>query len=383
MPEPFPSPEVPSTPDVRERVKTQVLDRLNAMSESIDAGQRQRVIEMVQGEGMRLEDLKKMGETLAGLQRESRRNPEQVRQALGAMAETLLGTGKVDTTEIARLLPQSAQGAERLGGMVEKLSTMMNTLGEQMGGLGSGMMKTLEGFFGPDSFFGKVFAVLKNTPKAQAAYIEKKLTEQQKTLAAGTDVQQILGVLRPQIIQCQNIERRAKRAPTYDIVQHVEQLMAKIDATKTELTLEDFRVAGEQIIAGYPAEIAALPPPPEAASPAAERPKKVAQPSVDVNIAQNDATPLRVSYAADGVSLSVLSKTAKIEKILDTGISQAEVMDPTATLPGAVILTLADNRKIQIDATRLKTAAEAGTKQTVAARNLTNNTDMSIEIQFA
>ncbi len=385
MTEPLSSPEVPAAPDVREQIKTKASQMLDAMRTRIDQGQRQRVLEMIANESLSSEALTAIDTVLDRVQQEYNKNPTKAVEIMNAMI-TAGQDGTLSRGEILKLVGGASgtpESMQKIGSMVEKLSATMSGLSDQMGGLGSGTMKMLEGLFGTDSFFGKVFAFLKNTPKAQIAYIEKKLVEQQKTLSGDTDPQQILAVLRAQLIQGQNIERRAKRTPTYDIVQHVEQIMAQINPSKTELTLEDFRTAGEKVIREYPAEVASLPPPPEVAAPATERVRKPVSPSIETAIAGNDATPMRVSRETDGVKFTILGKNATITKIGDTVIASAEVMDATATQSAAVVLTLTDNKKIQINATELKAAATDVTKKTVAARNLTTNSDMTLEVTFA
>lgn len=374
--------------DVRQEVIGNAATMLEAMKSKIDATQRQRVLDLVRNEKLSAESLQNIDAMLDRAQQVYATNPQKALEIMNTMIR-VGADGEVSHGDMMKVLGGAGAAApeslQKIGGMVDKLSASMNGLGDQMSGLGSGTMKMLEGMFGPDSFFGKVFAYLKNTPKAQIAYIEKKLLEQQKTLSPNSDPQQIVNVLRAQILQAQNIERRAKRAPTYDIVQHVEQLMAQINPSKTELSLDDFRTAGEKVLKDYTAEVSALPPQAEApaAAQAAERARKEVKPSVETAISKNDATPMMVSKETDGVKFSIASKNATLKKVGDTTIASAEVLEPTATQPAAVILTLTDNKKVQIEATELKSAATDGNKKIVTAKNLTSGSDMSLEIQFS
>ena len=395
------SPEQRNQPDrdTRQEVLSNASSLLERMRQQIDGQQRQRVIQLIQSEGLSQESLLAVDSLLDRAQQEYARNPAKSIQILN----TLIAAGEdghIAASELQQIRGSGPESEGQISSMVEKMSSMMNGLSEQLGGLGSGTLKMLEGFFGPDSMFGKMFSMLKNSPKAQATFLEKKLLEQDKTLSPGTDIQQVVVALKPQIARGMNIEKRVrpkeaptydivqhKEAPTYDIVQHVEMILATVDPSKKELSPDEFVTAGEKVLVDYAAELQAQPPQAPAAAPAAaaetERVRKPVSPTAETPIATNDATVMKVTKDADGVSFDVVGKKASVKKVGEVSIASAEIMNATPTLPAAVVLTLTDNAKVEIAATELKAAATDQSKKSVSAKNLTTKGDLSIEILFS
>jgi len=375
------------TGDLRQEVLTNASTMLENMKEHINENQRNLFLEMIKNENLSEESLKKIDLLLDGIEREYEKGPTKALEILDRMIEAG-SDGEISAEDIQSLTvgatPEMPESMSKISGMIEKMTTMANQLGEQLGSLGSGTIKMLAGFFGSNSLFGKICEYLKDQPKAQIAYLQKKLLEQGKEIAPDTTFEQILGVLKNQVIQGKNIERRGKQSPTYDIVQHVEQLMANLDSTENVLSVEDFQSAGEKTLEGYTTEIAGLTPAPAiAAEPKKERERKEVTARIETKITENETALLAIEKITDGALLEINGKKAEIKKIGESAVTSVALLEANATDPAAVILTLADATKVQIDATELRTRALDTSKKDINAKNLTTNNDMTFEILFA
>lgn len=383
------SPEVSNpSPDSREAIKRSINDKLDAMQQKIDDDQRNEILTFIQNEKLSEETLKNVDRLLQEAQRAYNSNPVLGMQIMNTILITG-ADGEISQAEVRNALnvPEGSEVAQRIGGAIEKMTSLMNGLGSQLGALGSGTMKMLEGMFGPDTFFGKIFAYLKNTPQAQAAYLVKKLEEQGKSLDPKTNQQAVLGLLRSQIVEGQNIERRAKRnPPTYDIVQHTEQLMAELDPNVSVLTLEAMKAAGQEVLKRYPADIAATVPPPVPEAVTAQTPplRRNAIGKISTAISATDTGMLDATFTGSQATLVIGGKKTTINNIEGIAISKVDLLDATATNPAAVIFTRSDNVEVQVDATALKTAAEKanGPAVMVVGKNLKANAEVTLELQF-
>lgn len=382
---PTQQPSEQPTGDLRQEIVSRTSTLIDALSAKIDAGQRKLFMEAIKKEDLPEAALSIIDSQLDNIQRLSRTDPAKALQILNKMID-VGGDGTLSPEDIQSFVtgaaPEMPESMSKISGMIEKMSTMTKQLGDQLSTLGSETIKMLAGFFGPDSLFGKVCELLKNQPKAQIAYLEKKLLQQNKTLSPDTTHEQIINLLKGQIVQGQNIERRGKQPPTYDIVQHVEQLMAAINPSKDKLALDDFKTAGEQVLTNYTSEIAGLAPAPAIAATATERVKKEVSTKLEAKIANDDTSLMIVEKISGGVKIEIKGKTAELKNINNVAITSAAILEANANDPAAIILTLAD-KTIQINATELKEASAANAKKTVKAKNLTTDIDMTFDVLFA
>ncbi len=203
------------------------------------------------------------------------------------------------TPEFTKIIP----GMEKFQGLAEKVTTTLKALQEQMSVFGSGTLKMLEGMFGKNNFLGKIFGILKNSPKAQMVYLQKTLTENSKTLEPNTEAEasRIVVGFRNQIKQAYAIETKTKQPHTYDFVQHVDWIISDlvVDADaqyKTSLTSGVLMAAGARALEEYEKSLPkppSAPPPIIAASPApASTPAASSAPATTPSIATPSiATP--------------------------------------------------------------------------------------------
>lgn len=392
------SPEVSnSSPDSREAIKRSISDKLDAMQQKIDDEQRQKILTFIQDEKLSEETLKNVDRLLQEAQRAHNSNPVQAMQIMNAILITG-ADGEISQADVRGALnvPPGSEAAQKIGGAVEKMTSLMNGLTAQLGALGSGTMKMLEDMFGPDTFFGKIFAYLKNTPQAQATYLVKKLEEQEMGLDKTTNHQEVLRILRRQIVKGQNKERSAgKTVPTYDIVQHADLLMAEVDTSllMTDddtglklLTLKDIEEAGEAVLDEY------QPVPVIAPVVATKPPERVRNPvtgaaAFETAISTESAGNLTALFNAGKATITAAGKSGVIEKIGDKEITAMNILEAQGTDAAVMIFTLAGGSEVAVSAPVFKIAAEkAAAKSTekITGKTLTpNGQNVDLEVLFS
>ncbi len=374
----------------REAVKASITEKLTKFTDQINEAYRKKVTDLIQLD-LSETSLKNIDALLSAAQQEFSKDPQKISEILNTMIR-LGGNGEFTKEELAQALgvPQVPEAMQKVNVAIGKLTTIMEGFTEQLGGLGSGTMKMLETMFGSNTLFGRIFAFLKNTPKAQEAYVLKKLGEQQKTLAPETNVQAVVNMLRAQVVQGQNIERTAKRAPTYDLVQHTDQLMALLDPKVDPITFEAMQSAGQTAIGNYSGQIQLSAPPAQPPATPAETPSpelvrernNVTTPKFETEISTTDPTKMGAEFQNNEFAMTIDSTQKKITKIDGKTIDNVSVIKAVNSAPAAIIFKLKDGPEIQIEATALKAAKPTDKKATVAARNLTTKSDASLEIQF-
>lgn len=368
--------------DLRQEIVSRTSTLIDALSAKIDAGQRQLFMEAIQKEDVPEEALQIIDSQLDNIQRLSRTDPAKALQILNKMID-VGGDGTLSPEDIQSFVtgaaPEMPESMSKISGMIEKMSTMVNQLGEQLSSLGAETLKTLGGFFGPETLFGKVLEVLKNKPKAQMVLLQKSFK-----LAEDTSPEEMQTILSTMNKNASSINRKPHQAPAYDFVDHVKEVRELV-GTETQVTVTEIVQSSNAVTSDYnngTRSLGPMPAPAIAAEPKKERERKEVTARIETKITENDTALLALEKITDGARLEISGKKAEIKKIGESAVTSVALLEANATDPAAVILTLAD-KTIQINATELKAASAANAKTTVKAKNLTANIDMTFDILFA
>jgi len=368
---------------VREQLKSNISASLNALRETMDEQHRIRFLEAIRNEKMSQEALQAISGLLENIQDAYDRDPNTNLHILDALIAAG-SDGEITPEEIQKLsgglIANTPENMGKIGGMIEKMTTMANQLGEQLGTLGAETLKHIAGFFGSNSLFGKICEYLKDQPKARIVLIEKSFN-----LPENTNPEEMKTLMNTINNNANAINRKYNPAPPYDFVDHVKEIKENM-ISEASITIDDISNTSNALKAEYLVGTKTLPsgtpsPAPAIAATATERVKKEVTTTLTTKIAENDTELMIVKKIDGGAEIEINRKKAEIKKIGDSAITSVAVLEARPTDPAAVILTLAD-KTIQIDATELKTCAMDTNKKEVKAKNLTTNSDLTFEIVF-
>ncbi len=316
------------------------------------------------------EDIKKLIGMLDGVMKVEHANPGLVDDAVAAMYESVIngGTPRQGVEQMQERL-KNAPGMEKMKGIIDRITLTVENLQEQMSFLGSGTLKMLEKFFGPSSFLGKIFGVLKSHPKAQAEYLKKALGDR-KLLPENLDV---VKTVKPEMARALQHEKAAKMSPSYDFVDHIDSILV-LAADANPLTKDNFEKFGEkavdQYIANNPLPTTA-PAAAPAGAPVATTPEVKAEPVINSKIllTKADGENLQINKNPDGKFAFKANKKTMVSPDVQV-VTTIPAKDKETAF---VFVTQSDGVEIKIAATEFSALAlKADGKNLVTGYTKTN-----------
>lgn len=264
--------------------------------------------------------------------------------------------------------PEIDELSARFQDVSTKVTTVFEGLKKQLGTFGSGMLKMLEGIFGPNTALGKVFGALKESPEAKVVYLMKKKSPKQEIEG---DPIEIVEALSGQVGTARDREEIAfpNKPTTYDFVTHLDAVMQTKEVRgATVLDANTLFTGGEAVLESHKAKLdakvaslRASPSQPAAAPNATKverKEQRVGETALHFEVTQAGAK-MEASFKKDK---AVFSKDAKnshaVSQINSQNITAVTVVDATPAAPADIVFVLNDASKVTASAKEIFDAVQ-------------------------